>query len=304
MRVTFNMMTSSMCDNVSTSSANLLRAQNIASTGKRITKPSDDVTGTGQALRLQSAISDIDQYTSNCTVANDLLSTASSTLTSVVSTLQEVRNLTSQGASATLSDSAKAGIAAQLDELSGTLVQYANTQNSGTYVFSGSAAKTPAMAASTSGTAPYTYQGNSASLSMQIGPGSSVTVNVTADKIFNIGSTSVSGSPDVFSLISKIKQQVTNGDVEGLSASLKDVDADLANVSTLQTQMGARLSRVTTSSNALASTKTAMSDILSKTTDADYTQAIIDLKTQENIYSAATSTASSVLQLSLVNFLK
>jgi flagellar hook-associated protein 3 FlgL len=137
---------------------------------------------------------------------------------------------------------------------------------------------------------------------MQIAPGTSVTTNVTADQVFNIGSCAVSGTADVFSMINNIEQAVTNGDTTTLSSSLSDVDANLANVTTLETQVGATASRVTSAETSLASTKTSLSSLLSQTTDADYTQAVIDLQTEENVYQAATSTASSVLKLSLVNF--
>lgn len=304
MRVTYNMLSSSVCRNISASSESLLKAQNISSTGKRIQKPSDDVSGTGHALRLQSSISDIDQFKSNCTVATGSLSAASSALTSIVSSLQNVRTLTAQAANSTLSDSARSGIAQQLDQISAALAQIGNTKDSETYIFSGTKTTVPAIAADTSGTAPYAYNGNSTSIDMQIGPGATIATNVTANQIFNIGGCAVSGTDDVFSMIAKIRDQVTSGDTAGLSSSLSAIDANLNNVSNLQTRVGSAVNRVTSMSTSLSTMKTSLSDLLSKTTDADYTQAVIDLKTQENIYEAATSTASSVLQLSLVNFFK
>jgi flagellar hook-associated protein 3 FlgL len=302
MRVTVNMMSNGICNNISETSNRLLKAENVVSSDKKISEPSDDVSGTGQALRLQSAISDIGQYNNNCTIASGTLSTTSSTLSSIVTSLQSVRNLTSEAANSSLTDSARSAIVSQLDQLSSTLLQYANTQQSGSYIFSGSDTKSPALTASTSGTAPYSCGGNSASINMQIAPGTSVTTNVTADQVFNIGSCAVSGTADVFSMINNIEQAVTNGDTTTLSSSLSDVDANLANVTTLETQVGATASRVTSAETSLASTKTSLSSLLSQTTDADYTQAVIDLQTEENVYQAATSTASSVLKLSLVNF--
>ncbi|MHB1190775.1 MAG: flagellin, partial [Armatimonadota bacterium] len=79
---------------------------------------------------------------------------------------------------------------------------------------------------------------------------------------------------------------------------------NLNNVIAVRSQMGGRLNRLESTNNMLLDLKLSMSNLLSETEDADLAEAILDLRTQENVYQAAAATAGRVLDISLVNYLK
>jgi len=64
------------------------------------------------------------------------------------------------------------------------------------------------------------------------------------------------------------------------------------------------LNRLEATTEALLDSKLIMADLLSKTEDIDFAEALVELRTRENIYQAAIATSSRILQLSLADYLE
>ncbi|MEN6521543.1 MAG: flagellar hook-associated protein FlgL [Armatimonadota bacterium] len=302
MRVTLGMTNDNIKANLTGATSRLLEAQDQASSGKRIDRPSDDVAGIGKSLSLRSTISSIEQYEENSTMANSQLSTVSNTLSSITKTLQSVRSLASQAANSTLNDEALASIKCQLEGISDELKGYANTQYLNKYIFAGSKTTTSPVA-ETGGTPAYEYQGNNEQIKVQTAPGAYTTVNVTGDLVFNMGGAAVSDAPDIFTMMDSLISAVDSGDISSISAQLADIDANLNNITGINTQVGARIKRLESNIEALGTSKDTMKSMLSDVEDVDLAEAAINLATLQNCYEVALSVASSVLKTSLADFL-
>ncbi|MEN6372153.1 MAG: flagellar hook-associated protein FlgL [Armatimonadota bacterium] len=302
MRVTLGMTNDNIKSNLRSVTSRLMEAQDQASSGKRIDRPSDDVAGIGKSLSLRSTIASIGQYEKNSTMANSQLSTASSTLSSITKALQSVRLLASQAANSTLNKEALASIKTQLEGISDELKGYANTQYLNKYIFSGTKTDTSPLA-ETGGTPAYTYQGNNDPVKVQTAPGTYTTVNVSGDLVFNLGGAAVSGEPDVFTMMDSLISAVDSGNVSSISSQLKDIDANLNNVTGLNTQVGAKIKRLASNTEALGTSKDTMKSMLSDVEDVDLAEAAVNLATLQNCYQVALSVASSVLKTSLADFL-
>lgn len=304
MRVTLGMITSQIRSNLSNSAEQLLDAQNRASSGKRINKPSDDVPGVGRSLSLRSTIADMEQLKRNCNVASNYLGITSTTVSSAVKEMQQINSIAVQAANGTLSDETKKTLASQLDGISEQLVALGNTQHLGGYLFAGSTTNTKPIVTNPAGTPPYLFQGNSTQFVLQVNPGSYIPTTVTADMLFNMNSAAVPGSPDVFTMIQTLKDKILNKTPGEISEYSQQVKANLSNVIGIQSQIGARMNRLDSGRSMLETNMTEFKDMLSKTEDADFAEAAIDLQTRQNVYQAAISTASRVMQVSLTDFLK
>jgi len=298
------MMSSRLVNDLMTSEQKMVDAQTQISSGKQINKPSDNPLGTAQSMDLQSSISQIDQMSTNAGIVNSQLAMTDSTLSSVSSALTTVQNLAMQAGNSTLSDEGRQGIAAQLDQVMTQLVNTGNTQYNGNYLFAGNKTKTAPIASSGGATPTYSYVGDSGSYSVNIGPGISVTGNITGDKIFNMNGSANPSDPDVFTMISTLKQQVLSGDTTGISNSLTAINDSQTNVTALRAQVGARMDRITSTTTQLTNTKTNLKSLLSNTEDADMTQAMTDLQTQQTTYQAAISAAQKVFAACLVNYMQ
>jgi hypothetical protein len=87
----------------------------------------------------------------------------------------------------------------------------------------------------------------------------------------------------------------------GISDQIADIDANLANVTSWNSQIGAHMNQLSANAEALADSKTNFTELLSQTEDADITDAIVQLQTRQNVYQAAIATASKILNISLAN---
>jgi flagellar hook-associated protein 3 FlgL len=184
-----------------------------------------------------------------------------------------------------------------------SLAGYGNTQYDGKYVLSGSATNVQPFVVSGSHTPPYSYNGNDTQVSIQVAPWTNVSSNVIGRTVFNMGSSAVPTSPDLFATIQALKDEIDAGDGQAVSGLLADVKANLNNVITVRSEVGARISRIEATSASLEDSKTSLSTLLSKTEDVDLSEAVLNLRTRENIYQAAIQTAARVINISLADYL-
>jgi flagellar hook-associated protein 3 FlgL len=89
-----------------------------------------------------------------------------------------------------------------------------------------------------------------------------------------------------------------------MSAELTNIDKNLSNAISINSQVGEKLRRLDLSSDSLADTKLNVSELLSKNEDADMAEALVALRVRENVYQAAISTAGRLLDISLADFLQ
>lgn len=115
------------------------------STGRRVNLPSDDPAAEAAMIQENSQSATIDQYTASSNSLTDVLDTANSTISSVVTLLQQAISLGAEGADSTLNQSDLNSIAEQVSSIQSQVLSLANTSFAGQYLFAGTA----------TGSAPY-----------------------------------------------------------------------------------------------------------------------------------------------------
>jgi flagellar hook-associated protein 3 FlgL len=304
MRVTLGMITDGVRINLQRNAEELLQSQNQASSGKRIQRPSDDVPGTGRAMSLRATLSSTDQYDRNSGIAKNLLTATSGALQTMDDDLQDAYVKAAQAANGAQTPEALSAIATQLTEIEKNLQGAANTQYLNRYIFSGSLSSTQPVVPNAGVGSPYVFQGDNSDFDIQVAPATSITANITADKVLNIGGAANPDKPDVFTTLEAIRQKVLAGDVDGVSAQLTDLKWHLNNVIGLNAQVGSRLNRLESANQSLQTSKTNVQELLSNTEDADTANSIIDLQTRQNLYQSALGVASKILNMSLADYWK
>jgi len=116
-RITDSMTSRSVLADLENVYNQVTATQNQLSSGRRLTKPSDDPFGTSQALGYKSGLAANVQYQSNVSSATSLLSATDTALSSMNDDLGRARDLVVQGANSTLSQTDKNAIADELDQL-------------------------------------------------------------------------------------------------------------------------------------------------------------------------------------------
>jgi flagellar hook-associated protein 3 FlgL len=290
-RITNSMVSRTVLADIQNVQAQLTTTQERLSSGKQITKPSDDPFGTSRSLLFTSEISANTQYQSNVQDASSWLTTTDTALSSISGDAGRARDLMLQGANGTLDQNDKDAIADELDQLVESIKTAGNTQYAGNYVFAGTATQTAPF---TVGGAD-TYAGNTDAINRAIGQGVTMQVNVTGDQV-------------VSPILAAIRQAAVDLRAGGAPANigttdLAALDTATAQLSSAQATVGARENRLTAATSRLQQLQQAQSQQLSNTQDADMAQTMIDFSTQSAVYQAALKAGATLIQPSLMDFL-
>lgn len=160
-----------------------IRTQEQISSGNRILTPADDPVASVRLMQLEQQQNMLGQYKDNLTAANNSLVQEESTLNSVNTIMQRVRELAASAGNGALSQSDRQAIAAELREREDELFGLMNTRNArGEYSFSGFQGKTQPFVRQADGS--YAYQGDEGQRKLQIGSSLSVAISDNGKKIF------------------------------------------------------------------------------------------------------------------------
>jgi flagellar hook-associated protein 3 FlgL len=262
------------------------------SSGRQITTPSDDPSGTARALQLRADVKRNNQYVSNARDAIGWMSTADSAYTQAMTLTQNARTLLVQALNTgTTSTASSAAIADQLDAIRTSLIQVANTTYNGRPVFGGT----------TAGTVAYdpagNYIGDAGTVSRTIGAQATVQINQTGPQAF--------GAPgsDLFTLLANISTTLRTNP-SAATPQLAQLDTALSQMTSAQAAEGAAYQQVQNTQAVQSATGTALATQLSDIQDIDLADMAVRVSTANVTYQAALQTTASVRQLSLLNFLR
>jgi flagellar hook-associated protein 3 FlgL len=289
-RVTQTSLANTATSNLEQTLDKLGQIQNEISSNKRISVPSDDPVGTVSALRTRSAIGQNTQIASNISDATSWLSTADSTLNTMVSQLTQARTLAIQAQNGALDQSDLDAIATQISNIRQTALGLANTQYNGRSIFAGTA-NGPAYDASGN------YTGTSAAVERTVAPGVRMQINVNGDTAFG------AAGADVFSDLANLSAAVSSGSSSAIGTALTALDTGSQNVSTSLADVGAREQRLSALQTQNSGDALTLQQDLSSVEEPDITQAVMQLQMQQNAYQAALAVTARVIQPSLVDFL-
>ncbi|WP_026691427.1 flagellar hook-associated protein FlgL [Alteribacter aurantiacus] len=137
MRVTQSMLSNNSLRHLSQSYQQLHTLQNQLSTGKKITRASDDPVVAMNGMRYRTQVTEIEQFQRNLGEVNNWMDNSDATLDKVTHSLHRVRELTVQASNDTYEDSQRSNIAKEVEELRKHLQSLANTKTNGKYIFNG-----------------------------------------------------------------------------------------------------------------------------------------------------------------------
>jgi flagellar hook-associated protein 3 FlgL len=183
MRVTQNMEQAQFLTALNQLESSISTTQNGISTGLAFTTASEDPVGAGLVAGYNQVLAQSQQYTSNGNSATDSLNIEDSALTQLQNQLQSLRDLALEANNGTESASDLSAIATQVQQIQGSILSVANTQDgSGNYIFAGYSTQTQPFAQSATGA---TYSGDQGQRQVQIGAGQTVVVGDNGDVVFN-----------------------------------------------------------------------------------------------------------------------
>jgi len=169
--------------------------QKQLSTGRRITRPSEDVPAALRAITIQANNERKTQFRENLETTQSFLGVSDTTLANIHDLLTEARATAVQSVDSTLSDAQREAISLELSNSMDRLVQLANSKFRDRYLLAGGAVKTPPFETSPDG--GIIYKGDFNSLSTMVDFHTSIDINASAQDALGILSEGVIGSTDL-----------------------------------------------------------------------------------------------------------
>lgn len=190
--------------------SNLLHVQQQLATGRRVLTPSDDPVAATRALGVSQSTAVNGQYTASRKQANTSLGLSENSLSSVTTTLQNIKTLLVNAGNGTLSDNDRASLATALQGQYDQLVGMANADDgNGNYLFAGLKSGSAPFVTDAAGN--LTYQGDTGHQLLQVdvarqmeagNNGAEIFQSVTANAGYVIKGSSTNAGTGTFSSIS------------------------------------------------------------------------------------------------------
>ena len=295
-RITTGMTQRNILADLNRVNERLVRTQQKVASNKEITRPSDDPFNTSRALALRTSLDGTQQYQRNIEDAQGWQETAEQALNTITEAIHRAHELATQGATDTTDANAREAIAHELDQLIESVKQSANTTYRGRHVFSGTTTDVPPYGTTDA------YAGSATDIERQIGPGVAITLTLVGSTILGGGQAAADGKP--LHVLRDLADHLRANDGAALRADLGRLETNLDDLLGARALNGARQNRLEAAGSRLDAIEESTVKQLSNTEDADIARTLIEFNSQQAAYQAALKAGASIVQNSLMDFLR
>jgi flagellar hook-associated protein 3 FlgL len=298
MRITNNMVTTSVLAELQQLESQQSTLQTEVSNGLAVTQPSDNPAVFGQVIQEEGQGSQLAQFNQNATQALNVANASYAGISSLTQIYDRATQLATLGGG-TLGGSANQGYADELDQLIQQAVTVANSQSDGNYLYAGTAVSTPPFTTTTDPSGAITgvtYVGNTGQTAIPLSPTSSVAPATS-------GATNAGMAAMINDMIG-VRDALTNNDSAALATASTALNNDGDTLSNAAADNGAVQLRIQSEQTQEQSNATEVSSLISSQTDANLPTTITELNQAQLAYQAAMETAVKVMQLSLTQYIQ
>lgn len=297
MRVSDKVLYNTVTNNLQQNLEKMLELQESGSSGKRITRSSDDPIGAMKVIDYGTAIAKTDQYQRNINNGISYLDSAESAIANTQDILVRAKELSLSALNGTGNAPDRSIAAKEIQQLYQQVLQVVNTQTNGRYIFAGYNIGAPAYNSSGAYTGT-SYPGGS--IAVEIDSGSTVEINMTGDRVFGSSTYGV----DILGTLSNLQSALENNNLQGINTATSNLELAMEQLNDRRAEIGARINRLETAMSYLSKLKIDLIGYKSETEDVDIAKIVTDLAMQQNILDVSRASAAKVLGQSLLDFLR
>jgi flagellar hook-associated protein 3 FlgL len=284
----------------------LAKTQEQLSTGKQITKPSDEPDKASLVTRLESEIARQKSYQGNIKSVEIRLTAEETALKNTSDVMFRIKELSVQAASDTLGPADRQTIALEMTELRNQLLSLANSQDSnGNYLFAGSRVSQMPFAPDAKGV--LTYQGDQARMVVAVGDNRRMNLNMPGSdafvKVIRDDGKGTKSGVGFFQAIDDLANAVQNSDHTNMQRGIAEIDSLQQGVSDATAQIGTDMNVVDMQNSVLDEITLRLKTTKSDAEDLDYTSAITKMNKDQLALEAAQSSFAKISQLSLFKYM-
>jgi flagellar hook-associated protein 3 FlgL len=277
--------------NLSKTSSTLNQLYIKTSTNKEVEKASDAPSSVRTIIESRSAMAIGNRYVENCKHVQDNLSTAESSIDSVIDLIDRANEIAIAAANASLSESDFATYANEVAQLQEHLLDLANTKVDGKYIFAGYNDQTIPFSGS-----PVVYSGTDDHQMIETSSGISVAKNITGLELFM-------DPVDIFAALDYLATALQGMDTSVISNQLTSLEDVAEQVRTQQSSLGNTSARMDDIITVHQSAELLLEAKLSRAEDADLTEVLSEVSKMELSLEATMQVTSRISSLNLFDYL-
>jgi flagellar hook-associated protein 3 FlgL len=300
MRITQRAVTLTSLQGLNSNLAALSKMQQQLTSGKTISLPSDDPTGTNTSMITRQGIAGVTQQARNISDGSTFLDATDSSLQDMLDQAQRVRDLTVQALNTGSQDTnSNQAIATEVTGVRQSMLGQANQVVQNRPLFGGVTSGSKAY----DDTGAYVGVGGANGipvkpLTRRVSDVENIRVDITGPEAFG----DPASGKDLFSVVSNIAAHV--GDQTALTSDLADLDKVMDGMKTALADVGTRQARMETAATVNSSQQLTLQTQLQNTENVDLPKTIMNMQMQQVGYQAALSVTAQSLQKTLVDFLR
>ncbi|AUM66975.1 flagellar hook-associated protein FlgL [Brevibacillus laterosporus] len=299
-RITQNMMNNTMVRNINNSMSQMSKSYQQLSTGKLVSRPSDDPIVAARGMYYRTSLVENEQFLRNAGQAKTWMESYDTSMDEVGKVFGRVRDLLTGSGNGTYSKEETKSIAAEIEELKKHLGDLANQTVNGKYIYGGDNNNKPPFEIKkqpVTGKDEFVFTSNEGKVEMEMSQGVFFQVNISGKNIFD----SPAGE-NIFKTLEDIVGDLNAGN--SAADYLDRMDNHINNLLLERAALGARSNRLELMTDRLDADSVSITSMMSSNEDADEAEVITNLKMQENVHRAALGAGARIIQPSLLDFLR
>ena len=300
MRVTNNMLSNGYLNNLSKNLKQMQTLQQRGTTGKAVSKPSDNPILISKIMTLKSNIVENENYNNTIHDSQAWTTAQDSALDGAAKSMRRIRDLTISAAKGSLSQVDKDAIKAEIEAETNTLKDVLNSSFDGRYIFGGQ--KTLTKPFETDENGKINYLGDNNNIEREVSKGITVELLTDGSKLLD------AKGDDLGDMLKNLLDDVANMDDESMERlsgeHLEKIDKHLDNLVGARTKIGAIDNRLEAAKSRNEGENISLKDMLSKKEDVDIVENYIESTLLSTVYQASLSAGAKILQPSLLDYLR
>lgn len=327
MRVTNSMISKNYLKDLNRNLTSLNKLNGQLTSGKEISRPSDNPFKAARIMQLKSDIDMSNQYNENIKDSINWLDTTDTALSQITESFQRIRELMVSTGNATYDKVQMASIKEEINERVNEIAQTLNTNFDGKYIFGGTktASKPVNTMTDANGNIKLHLSGSNGeilnfdttefneqnqirniggNLYVEIAKNVSIDYNVNAIDVLKIND-SKGNTLDLTELLSNITSNLDNEANWSTvySDNLANLDLFMDNLNMLRSEVGAKQNRMESAESQNEEIKFNLTNLLSKTQDIDFAEKYLEVATLQTVYVAALQTSANIIKPTILDYL-
>ncbi|MBT8491014.1 MAG: flagellar hook-associated protein FlgL [Deltaproteobacteria bacterium] len=145
------------------------------------------------------------------------------------------------------------------------------------------------------------YNGNGEELSVEIGKDMNFEYSIPGESVFTDEG---AGTVDIFKSLNDLKTALENDNASGIASEISNLDIGADQVNKYIAKCGTRTNRLEIAGNNLVDLDSKLTELISNTEDVDMAEIVTKFSMKEVVLQASYSMASSIGNMSIINFLR